>query len=157
MDQPRHVSSRRFLAAAANARVVHAELLVHGRLWRPPVVELGRAGKAVDDLCVSDHGFDKKGPYSPPLTCCNVSAVPIAVWLTADGALGLVAVNHVSAEEANGAVALTATLTTPTAWAGRCCVAEPPNVVRVGDGVVTVTLSLDPGAIGVVMLRPRPS
>jgi hypothetical protein len=35
MDRTEHVGTRRFLAAAASARVRHAEMLVHGRLWRP--------------------------------------------------------------------------------------------------------------------------
>ena len=48
MDRTEHVGTRRFLAAAASARVRHAELLVHGRLWRP-LLSIGTPRKCSRD------------------------------------------------------------------------------------------------------------
>ena len=162
MNKTEHASTRRFLAAAASSRVKHAELLVHGRLWRPPTVQLrsSRTGQAVPGRCVADHGFDKKGPYSPPLLCCNVSAVVSAAWLTSDGeALGLIAVNHQAAAEAAGSpvVTLVAQLTTPRTWLGHCCEVTPASVALniSDDGRVTISLDVPSGTIDVVMLRPH--
>lgn len=159
LNQSQHTSTRRFLAAAATTRVRHANFLVHGRLWRPPVVSLkALSGANALSTCVQDHGFDKKGPKSPPLTCCDVPAVVHAAWITPDGeTLGLIAANHLPPElGANASVRVTATVTVPRNWDQRCCMVQPSHVTSVvEDDVVTVTLVLSSGAIEVVSLRQK--
>ena len=80
-----------FFGEMARMRLSAADYLVHGRLWKPPIVTVAAPLLEMPTVSVCDWG-DAFSTATP--TCCNMSAVLVSAWLSPAGKVALVMVNH---------------------------------------------------------------
>ena len=98
MNNASHAADIGFFRTLSQLRMVAVQYLVHGRLWRPPVLR-GVPGLVATTL-VCDLGTigscsAAHCPEPTPSQCCNVSNVLVNAWVNQNAsALALVMANH---------------------------------------------------------------
>jgi hypothetical protein len=96
MNNVSHAPDMDFFRTLCQLRMAAAKFLVHGRLWRPPVVRaLMPPGAPIPTTMACDFGtFGSTAAINPAL-CCNVSNALVHAWTSQNATeLAAVAANH---------------------------------------------------------------
>jgi hypothetical protein len=165
MNNATHAADIAFVRRLCELRMAADKFLVHGRLWRPPVVRaLMSSGAPIPTTLTCDFGtFGSTAAINPAL-CCNVSNALVHTWTSQNATeLAAVAVNH-------GMLPLTveADVTLPSAllsvkdlvgrsMGGGAAVATTVPTTRSSDGKsVRLVLKLPPRSAAVFDLVASP-
>jgi hypothetical protein len=95
MTNQTHAPDIAFFGLISRLRISGSKYLVHGRLWKTPVVHAMPPSSAIPETMVCDFGtFGSTEPINPHM-CCNVSNALASAWVNQNASeLGLAIVNH---------------------------------------------------------------